>query len=474
MKAFTPLLFSIVVLMFLPVAVGNGNKKVVARVLQTQRQTDRKSNNNSNKKVIARVLQTQHQTDRNGPFVPSILAASKRTGKHEIVSRRAKILSLLLPWLYFMAISLNIPNMPKYVNYQLSTTGSTDVTSRSASVYGSISGVDAFFTFLSVNLIGVLSDIYGRRPFMMMSALGLGLAYTITMHATYPTFFYAAAAIDGLTSCMFSQGTFPTFVSPISSYHPSLIKLHLPRFSYLFHLITLVLPRYISRPSLTYFISSLHNQTNLNPSQKHIQQTYEAQSYVADLNTQGGGEENISVVLGRFQGLAVGMAFLFGIPLGAILGIKGSLMTPLRVSIGICMLNALLIWFCLPETSTIQQPQQQQQPQQKPPPQKKIIWSNANPFGALKMLRRDQHLLTGAAAYLFVNIAQAGVQINWMNYLQYRFGWSAAKRYATVLVVHCYTFSDPTFAVSSCVSFTVFSLSVSSSSLSMFSVVVPC
>ena len=180
--------------------------------------------------------------------------------------------------------------------------------------------------------------------------------------------------------------------------------------------------------------------------QKHIQQTYVAQSYVADLNTQGGGEENISVVLGRFQGLAVGMAFLFGIPLGAILGIKGSLMTPLRVSIGICMLNALLIWFCLPETSTIRQQQQQQQqekqqqpqqqPQQKQPPQKKIIWSNANPFGALKMLRRDQHLLTGAAAYLFVNIAQAGVQINWMNYLQYRFGWSAAKRYATVLVVH--------------------------------------
>ena len=174
--------------------------------------------NNGIRKVVANVLRTAaHQNDRKDPVLTSVVASSKslkRTaGTHEVVSRRATILSLLLPWLYFMAVSLNIPNMPKFVNYALSTGGSTDVTSRSASVYGSISGVDAFFTFLSVNLIGVLSDIYGRRPFMMMSSLGLGLAYTITMHATYPTFFYAAAAIDGLTSCMFSQGSSPTFFS---------------------------------------------------------------------------------------------------------------------------------------------------------------------------------------------------------------------------------------------------------------------
>ena len=180
------------------------------------------------------------------------------------------------------------------------------------------------------------------------------------------------------------------------------------------------------------------------------------------MNSRSGGEENISVVLGRFQGLAVGMAFLFGIPLGAALGAKGTLMTPLRVSIGLCLLNALLIGFYLPEsmpapektpqpsittstlpesmpapektaqhsiTTSIQIPQKQQ----KQP--KKILWNNANPFGALKMLRRDQHLITGAAAYLFVNIAQAGVQINWINYLQYRFGWSAAKSGSTMLVV---------------------------------------
>ena len=162
------------------------------------------------------------------------------------------------------------------------------------------------------------------------------------------------------------------------------------------------------------------------------------------MNTQAGGKENISVVLGRFQGLAVGMAFLFGIPIGAVLGSKGTLMTPLRVSIGICLLNAFLIGFYLPDsmptmektpprptTTTTIQKHLNHQPQKK----KKILWANANPFGALKMLRRDQHLITGAAAYLFVNIAQAGVQINWINYLQYRFGWSAAKSGSTMLVV---------------------------------------
>lgn len=267
------------------------------------------------------------------------------------VSRRAKVLSLLLPWLYFMAISINIPNMPKFVNWRLSETGSTDVTSKSAKVYGSISGMDAFFTFLSVNLIGCMSDVFGRRPFMMMSAIGLGLAYTIAANARSPTWFYIAAALDGLTSCMFSQ----------------------------------------------------------------------AQSYIADLNSRD-ADENISVVLGRFQGIAVGMAFLFGIPLGGILGTKLSLQAPLRFSIGLCAFNALLIGLFLPESKEAGE-------------RKQINWNEANPLGALKMLRRNKRLITGAVAYLFVNIAQAGVQINWINYLQYRFKWSAAKSGTTMLAV---------------------------------------
>ena len=264
--------------------------------------------------------------------------------------RRAQFLSLLLPWLYFMAISINIPNLPKFVNWAINK-GNTNVSPKSASVYGTISGVDSFFTCLVVNLVGCMSDSFGRRPFMLLSSLGLGLAYFLTLSARTANMFYFAAMIDGLTSCMFSQ----------------------------------------------------------------------AQSYVTDMNMNSTDKQSNSIVLGRFQGLAVGMAFLFGIPIGAILGSKFSLFTPLYTSIGICAVNAFLIAFFLPEQPII--------------PRKKIQWQNANPIGAIKMLGRSTQLSAGSIAYFFVNIAQVGVQINWINYLQFRFGWSAAKSGSTMLVV---------------------------------------
>jgi MFS family permease len=85
---------------------------------------------------------------------------------------RFSVLSILLPWLYFMSTSLNIPSLPKFVNAVINK-GSTDVTDASATVYGNLAGIDALFTFLSVNLVGVLSDRFGRRPFMLMSSIGM-------------------------------------------------------------------------------------------------------------------------------------------------------------------------------------------------------------------------------------------------------------------------------------------------------------
>ena len=268
-----------------------------------------------------------------------------------LLLKRSQVLSVLLPWLYFLAISINIPNLPKFVNWAINQ-GDSNVSPKSAAVYGTLSGIDSFFTCLVVNLVGCMSDSFGRKPFMLLSSLGLGLAYFFTLSARTPRMFYIASMIDGLTSCMFSQ----------------------------------------------------------------------AQSYVTDMNMSSGeGKESNSVILGRFQGLAVGMAFLFGIPLGAILGSKCSRFTPLHCSIGICAVNALLIAFFLPEQPVV--------------PRKKIKWMNANPVGAVRMLGRNKKLIAGSLAYFFVNIAQTGVQINWINYLQFRFGWSSAKSGSTLLVV---------------------------------------
>ena len=108
-------------------------------------------------------------------------------------------LCFFVAWLYFMAVSLNIPNLPSYVNYVVSKGGST-VTSKGASVYGMLSGIDSFFTFLSVNAVGCLSDTFGRKPFICYSSLGLGLAYFLASTAKFPWVFYIASTIDGLSS----------------------------------------------------------------------------------------------------------------------------------------------------------------------------------------------------------------------------------------------------------------------------------
>ena len=113
-------------------------------------------------------------------------------------------LSILLPWLYFMSTSLQIPSLPKYINYVVNN-GNINVSPESARVYGNLQGIDSLFTFLSVNAIGLLSDKYGRKPFMIYSSLGLGLAFSLILNVKTPTIFYIAAMIDGCTSCMLSQ-----------------------------------------------------------------------------------------------------------------------------------------------------------------------------------------------------------------------------------------------------------------------------
>lgn len=290
--------------------------------------------------------------------------------------KRSEVLILLLPWLYFMAISINIPNLPKFVNWSINS-GNTNVSPKSAAVYGTISGVDSFFTFLVVNVVGCMSDSFGRRPFMFLSSLGLGFAYFLTLSAKTPGMFYFAAMIDGLTSCMFSQ----------------------------------------------------------------------AQCYVTDMNNrrESADKESVSVALGRFQGIAVGMAFLVGIPLGAVLGSKYSLTTPLYLAVILCSINAILIAFFLPEkknfevevesneksthtTTTTTTPTPTHTPMNKNENKdrnilqvyvhdlkrkmKRVKWENASPIGAVRLLTRKKRLVAGSMAYFFLNVAQ--VERGWL------------------------------------------------------------
>lgn len=73
-------------------------------------------------------------------------------------TKSAASLGVILPWLYFLCSSINLTTLPKYVNYAIN--GNTEVSPQSAQVYGLMGGLDALFTFLSVNYVGILSDRY--------------------------------------------------------------------------------------------------------------------------------------------------------------------------------------------------------------------------------------------------------------------------------------------------------------------------
>lgn len=263
---------------------------------------------------------------------------------------------------------MNIPTLPKYVNWVINN-GNSDVSARSAEVYGNISGLDAFFTFLSVNFVGVLSDRYGRKPFMILSAFGLGVAYLIASFAKSPKQFYIAACIDGLTSCMLSQ----------------------------------------------------------------------SQAFIADRTDDS---SDISVALSRFQGLAIGFAFMFGVPLGGYLGSKYSYRTPVRLAVGICFVNCILISLFLPKS-----PHHKQNPHvetsnfnqlgeiRKEESPSSFEWNHANPFNAIALLFKNRSLFFASLAYLAIQCAQAGLQVNWINFLQYKFGWSAVFSGSTLMMI---------------------------------------
>ena len=120
-------------------------------------------------------------------------------GKLDVRLKKNELLSILLPWLYFMSTSINIPVLPNFINSVINN-GDVAVSPKSAEVYGMLSAFDSLFTFLSVNAVGVLSDKYGRKPFMIYSSLGLGTAYLITSLGRNPWHFYAAGSIDGCSS----------------------------------------------------------------------------------------------------------------------------------------------------------------------------------------------------------------------------------------------------------------------------------
>jgi MFS transporter, DHA1 family, tetracycline resistance protein len=129
-----------------------------------------------------------------------------------------------------------------------------------------------------------------------------------------------------------------------------------------------------------------------------------ANAYIADISTAENRAKNFG-----FVGIAFGLGFIFGPVLGGLLG-GINIHLPFFVSAGLVFLNLLYGFFVLPESL-------------KPENRSKFSWGKANPVSSLLNLRKYPLVFGLAGAFLFLVLAQGGLQNVWVLYTSYRFGW---------------------------------------------------
>eukprot|EP01036_Dinobryon_divergens_P027339 gene27339-36101_t len=275
---------------------------------------------------------------------------------------------VLLPWLYFMAVQVNTATMPKYIHWILS--------SRHHPEDGNAQR-NAQTSSLSATVYGNMCAIDSLFTFFSVNFLGC----RIRPHQEAIHLLLLRASSSGSGAGW--QGIEPVRV--------------------------------------LYLSAALDGLTSCMLSQ--------AQAHIADCSLPGA---DLSASLSRFQGIAIGSAFMIGIPLGAEIARKYSLRAPLLLSSALCAVNCALIATMLPSTptggSTVAEGS-------NGAVVLKNFWLSANPVGAAVMLSRSGRLLVGSLTYLLVCSAQAGMQSCWVNYLQFRFGWSATLAGSTLAVV---------------------------------------
>ncbi len=77
-------------------------------------------------------------------------------------------------------------------------------TAQGAEVFGLFGTVWALMQFLFAPLLGALSDRYGRRPVLILSAFGLGIDYMIMALAPNLTWLFIGRVVSGITSASFT------------------------------------------------------------------------------------------------------------------------------------------------------------------------------------------------------------------------------------------------------------------------------
>jgi DHA1 family tetracycline resistance protein-like MFS transporter len=108
------------------------------------------------------------------------------------------------------AIGIIIPVLPKLVEDFMGGDAA-----RAAIVYGIFGTAWAVMQFLSMPVLGSLSDRFGRRPIILLSNFGLGLDYILMALAPYVRWLFLGRVISGITAASVSTaGAYIADVTP--------------------------------------------------------------------------------------------------------------------------------------------------------------------------------------------------------------------------------------------------------------------
>jgi DHA1 family tetracycline resistance protein-like MFS transporter len=131
-------------------------------------------------------------------------------------------------------------------------------------------------------------------------------------------------------------------------------------------------------------------------------------AYIADISTPETRARNFG-----FIGVAFGIGFILGPAIGGLLGELG-LRVPFYAAAVVVMLNWLYGYFVLPESLP-------------PEDRRPFELGRANPLGGVLSLRRFPIVAGLAVAFIFFSLAQRGLEVVWVLYTEYRYGWSEGQ-----------------------------------------------
>lgn len=131
-----------------------------------------------------------------------------------------------------------------------------------------------------------------------------------------------------------------------------------------------------------------------------------AQAVIADITPPEARSRRFGLL-----GAAFGSGFVLGPVIGGLLG-DIDFRLPFVVAAAICGLNFLYGLFALPETL-------------KPENRRAFDWKRANPFGALRQVRKMKGVLTLAFAYFLWQVAGLVYPMTWPYFTMGRYGWTS-------------------------------------------------